>query len=134
MSSLKDELLVTGYIREYCNNHELNIPGEVTRLFFTWFHFRVEILKWSTKYIATEDIVLSDNNLLVTKPGENYRPSYILADTEPVFDGIHCWRIKVNLKFLPCGISIFDSHYECILIMLNTDKAKGEELDRVLCQ
>ena len=54
----------------------------------------VEVLSFSTTYKSTSQITLSDDNRCATKTQNGHR--YILADSEPVSSGIHCWRIKVE--------------------------------------
>merc|ERR1712228_501188 len=60
------------------------------------YYNKSEILQWSTTYICSE-LTLSDNNKAVTRKQKANSPqtyAWITADTEPVFEAVHCWRIK----------------------------------------
>ena len=95
MSATKDHLLVQGFIRIYSQEFSINIPPEIHQLFFLWFHITAQILTWNAEYRSMNTIQLSEDKVLAKRNPVSFQPSYILADIEPVFDGIHCWRIQV---------------------------------------
>ena len=56
-----------------------------------------KILAWSTKYINVSGLKLSDNNRKVERiKASNSGYCWVTADTEPVFEGKHCWRLKID--------------------------------------
>ena len=94
----KDRLLSFGFVRTYCVQFQLDIPTDIMSLVFVWYHIRVEILKWCTEYHG-EGIKLLDGHRLAQQPADqDGGPAWVLPDVEPVYSGIHCWRIQVMTK------------------------------------
>ena len=68
-------------------------------------YWHMTVLKFSTKYKSKHGWKLSNDNTMVEriKAGglatqtEDYNlKKWILADTDPWFDGVHCWRIQLK--------------------------------------
>lgn len=91
----KDELLVSGYCRMVLQKSEaLTLPSELIHLLFEWFHQRFEILKWSEQYRTKDAMKLSDDSRCVTRAQMKVQGyQWILCDVDPVFEGVHCWRL-----------------------------------------
>merc|ERR1719242_80128 len=94
----KDELLVFGFCRIATNEmKDITLPSELIQMFFVWFHEKYQILKWSQKYRTMESMSLSDDDRCVTrKASTDNTYQWIICDAEPVYDGVHCWRLKQN--------------------------------------
>ena len=91
-----NELLVHGFIRKQCKKMNIKIPLAIIDLFFIWYHIKCIPLPFSLKYISSKRIALTENNYCATsKSGNDDTYGWVLADVEPVFKGIHCWRIRV---------------------------------------
>ena len=57
-----------------------------------------EILRFSEEF-HSDSIGLIDDGKCAKKGGkgaQRWGHSYTMADIEPVFEGIHCWRVKVD--------------------------------------
>ena len=89
-----DELLVFGYIRCDIDIDDDEIPMDIINLCMLFYHLNFEILSFSTEFCGQDIYQFTQNNQCVTvlESGHNF----ILADVEPVTQGIHCWRIQVN--------------------------------------
>ena len=82
-------------------------------------YWRMPFLRFSNKYKSKYGWKLSDDNTMVERilVGKNEREDlkfvkWILADTDPWFDGIHCWRIKIinpNKGWFLIGVSNQDT-------------------------
>ena len=92
----KDQLLSFGFVRAYCVQFQLDIPTDIMSLVFAWYHIRVEILKWCTKYHWKSIKLLDDNKVIQQPTYGDGGPAWALPNIEPVYKGIHCWRIKVR--------------------------------------
>lgn len=94
----RDHLLLHGYMREYCQKLKVfDFIAALLDICFDYYHLRFEVLKWSKVYMTIGDLELSDNNKCLTRTGgHNYVCNYqwIIAEVEPVFTGIHCWRLQ----------------------------------------
>ena len=91
-----DDLLVFGYVR-FNYESETTIPNALIKLFFTFYHSLYEILKFSTKWCSNDGFEFLDSNKCIKRilsSTHDYRN--ILADCDPAFEGIHCWRVKVH--------------------------------------
>eukprot|EP01084_Bolivina_argentea_P141969 249450_1 len=57
---------------------------------------KIEILKFSPQYMSDDGhLELSDDYKCVTHSGSDSH-TYILADIQPVTNGVHCWRVQVT--------------------------------------
>ena len=93
----KEEFLVFGYIREY--QQITSIPTELTELCFNFYHSPYKICKFSKIYQSKNAFeMLEDDKCIkrIVKEGCHY----ILADTDPVWTGSHCWRVQVYFEYL----------------------------------
>ena len=88
----KEKLLIVGYMRQI---NITNIPLDIINLFILFYHATYKILQFSKIYCTQKAYVFSDDNKCVTRSRTSGGMAYIVADIEPVKDGIHCWRIKV---------------------------------------
>lgn len=89
----RDILLISGYLRTESNKLNIIIPQELTTLFYKCYHLLFEIVKFSTIYLTEDAFILSDDNKCCKRIDGAH--AYILADCNPVFEGIHCWRVQV---------------------------------------
>ena len=109
-------LLISGYTRKDCKSFEIEIPTSLIELILLWFFEAFEILQFSDKYCSKEpDVFRFENNrTTVTKIEEDFH-RYICVDTEPVFTGIHCWRVQFNADssdWISFGVSECTSLYD----------------------
>ena len=96
---ISDELLVSGYARSETESIEQGIPEALIQLLLVFYFEKYRILKFSTKWKSETGWKLSDDNKCVQRvPSSVVKDGYrhILVDTEPVFNGEQCWRVKVN--------------------------------------
>eukprot|EP01084_Bolivina_argentea_P227717 384634_1 len=101
-------LLVYGYWRSYCKMLSVQSYKDVVHLcvsfYCTWF----KILKWNTIHYTNNILTLNDNNKCVKRLDGSNEHAYILANIDPVKDGIHCWRIKTvhkEAEWIAYGVS-----------------------------
>ena len=86
----RNELLIRGYIG--CKS----IPFMIKNICIKYFQLEYEILKFSEKYKSNEGLKLMDNNRCIKRIWTGYKSNkWILCDTEPIYQGTHCWRIHV---------------------------------------
>ena len=88
-------LLTAGYVR----NHKLatEIPKDIINVIFE-FHFEsFVILKFSSDFIAKKGLLLSDDNISVTRIPPLWERKYVLVDIDPIQNGVHCWRVQVRI-------------------------------------
>lgn len=90
--TLQNEALVHGYIKQESN--DIDIPLDVISLCVLFYLETYEILRFSEKYKSDDGIQLIDDRKCAHKVGSRHR--YVLCDIEPVSEGIHCWRVKVD--------------------------------------
>ena len=91
MAALKDELLVFGWVRM---EYDETVPMDVCDLCFKFYHLLAEILTFSEEYRSSVGVELSEDKTYVIK--QSYGHKYVLTTAEPVFSGIHCWRVLVE--------------------------------------
>ena len=63
----------------------------------------LEILSFSTKFKSPNGLELYDDNKCVHRnnvewSNSTYGERFIFCNATPVYNGTHCWRIKVNLN------------------------------------
>ena len=46
----QDDYIVCGWIRKNATKLNINIPLEIIKICYIWYHLRHEILKWSDNY------------------------------------------------------------------------------------
>lgn len=92
------DLLICGFTRLETEEIPTGIPDALIKLFFMFYFEMYQILKFSTKWKSSTGWELSDDNRCAKRVISPHKDGYrhILADTEPVFNGEHCWRVKVN--------------------------------------
>ena len=88
----REILLVNGYIKK---STKLVIPEDIINLCFVFYHLTYIIGKFSTKFRSDQGIELLDDNKCVKRVEGGNGYEYAVSDMDPVFKGIHCWRIKV---------------------------------------
>ena len=87
---LLDELLVFGYIRtQILINYD--IPIDIYKLCYKFFHLLSEILTFSDELKSKDGIQLSHDKTYAIKKSVGHK--YVLTASDPVFTGIHCWRV-----------------------------------------
>ena len=91
----KNESLVHGWIRGQTKTRSVEFPIDIINICLLFYMEVYEILKFNDQFIAETGIELSDDNKCVTRVKGSYHRS-IMADVEPVFEGIHCWRAQVK--------------------------------------
>ena len=97
-----DELLVYGYVHEPILN-VLQIPTEIIEICLKFYMEIYKILQFSDNkelhYISNDGLLLTDNRTCVKRVFDEtstfHECRYVLADIEPVTNGIHCWRVQV---------------------------------------
>ena len=90
---LRNEMLVHGYIKRESKDI-IDIPLDVMSICLLFYLEVFEILKFSDKFISKEGIELLDDNKCVR--AIEWDHIYAMPDIEPVFQGVHCWRAKIN--------------------------------------
>ena len=89
---LLDELTVYGYVRTEIS---LDIPTDIYRLIYDFYHLLVVVLTFDDKLMSTDGVTLSDDKLCaIGATGHRY----VLTTADPVFGGIHCWRFRVKIE------------------------------------
>eukprot|EP01083_Nonionella_stella_P154286 496950_1 len=107
-----DMTLISGYLRRYVED----IPQEIIRSCFSWYHIPIVVLQFSDEYktCMENELILLDDRKYVKRNWTGY--GSILCDTQPVQKGVHCWRIKVTNNvhhFLLFGVSIVKKYPRC---------------------
>eukprot|EP01084_Bolivina_argentea_P239194 402044_1 len=91
----QDETLVHGYIRK-CQKHiHFNIPNDIIEmiaLFYVPIFELLQFVKISTISDEDNNLTLEDNRFLVKSHAYRWN-LFVLADIEPIMDGIHCFRV-----------------------------------------
>eukprot|EP01083_Nonionella_stella_P164479 544462_1 len=96
-STEEDDLLVTGYVRRFCLESNIDIPIDIIALCYDWYHAHYQLLAFKPR--AIKSFKLTDNNQCAHRLGIKQNHSYVAADCDPVFDGVHCWRIHTVNPF-----------------------------------
>ena len=94
---LLDELLVYGYIKTQIH---MAIPTDIHRLIYMFYHLLAVILTFSDTMKSKTGISLSEDKTYAIKldiPGVHSGHRYALTTADPVYHGIHCWRILVKI-------------------------------------
>eukprot|EP01084_Bolivina_argentea_P203110 346934_1 len=107
----QSECLIFGYVKNECIKHRITIPRELIELIVLWFHQKYSILQFDKRYssdicIGQIAFMFEEDRKLLTKL--NIGHSYVLADIEPLFEGVHCFRTKttvVNMGWVSWGVS-----------------------------
>ena len=89
----KNKILVFGYIRSQSNEFKIIIPFDINNLCLKFYHLIFEILTFSSKFKSKDGLILSDDNKCVSSTTSFH--CYILTTSDPVFHGVHCWRVHV---------------------------------------
>ena len=87
-----DEEIVYGYLRSY--NHIIELPADLWDLIYLFYHWTFEIMKFSQHYKSKTGYKLTDDNKCAQRFGCD--GSRWIVGNDPVFEGIHCWRIFVD--------------------------------------
>eukprot|EP01084_Bolivina_argentea_P239197 402050_1 len=91
----QDETLVHGYIRKYQKDIHFNIPNDIIEmiaLFYVPIFELLQFVKISTISDEDNNLTLEDNRFLVKSHAYRWN-LFVLADIEPIMDGIHCFRV-----------------------------------------
>lgn len=94
---LQNEMLVYGYVKRESKDFA-EIPLDIINICLLFYMELFEILTFSTEFISDDGIELMDNNKCVMRCDDRGMiwHTYAMADIEPVSEGVHCWRIKVQ--------------------------------------
>ena len=97
---LKDKLLIFGYIRTVIALQNYP-PNDLIDLCIIFYHIKYNILKWSRK-LNNNTFIFTDNDKCIQTLEQMRHCEYgwIQPDTLPIYKGIACWRIKVELYFI----------------------------------
>ena len=90
------QMIIEYWMRNTMENNQISIR-DIVGMVIDYYN-KSEILRWSTTYICSE-LNLSQNNEIVTRKqrqGSSQIYARVTIDSEPVFEGVHCWRIKVE--------------------------------------
>ena len=89
---LLDELTVYGYVRTASC---MDIPIDICRVIYDFYHLLIVVLSFDDKLKSTDGIKLSEDKLCaIGTVGHRYA----LTTVEPVFEGVHCWRVLVKIR------------------------------------
>ena len=100
----KTKNIVFGYLR-HCENTYLsketnigNIPNIIYHICLLFYWNWIEPCKFSQKYRSKNGvIILNENKTVLYKPiARDGKYCWIAIDMDPMENGIHCFRIKVN--------------------------------------
>ena len=94
---LQNEIQVYGYIRQQTEAMSLEIPIDIMNICLSFYFETFEMLQFDAKYKSETGIILTDDRKCAKREwiGRDwYR--YVMADIEPVREGIHCWRVNVK--------------------------------------
>ena len=107
-SRYKLKHLVGGYIRRQCN--VIAFPIDLLEIIEEFYYSR--LLQFSNVYKSTHGFDFFDDRTLLRRVpsplNEGYK--YILVDNVPVFEGQHCWRVKVKNPRNDMPFSIYSTH------------------------
>eukprot|EP01084_Bolivina_argentea_P112909 201335_1 len=95
-----------------CQNLNCNISiSNIVSIILLFYH-PIDILRWSNEYVTANSFTFTDDMKCIQKKHNHifdfWSNCHILPDTEPVFNGCHCWRINVknaNKELIFYGIS-----------------------------
>ena len=90
-------LLVFGYNRQERRPMNTEIPTSLIELIFIWFYEAFKVLQFSDKYCTKDIFTFEDDRTTIVKE-ESYGHRYICVDTEPLFTGMHCFRVQFNCR------------------------------------
>ena len=94
LDKVQSEILVHGYIKMESKNAS-EFPLDIMNICLVFYLELFRILRFSDKFISKDGTELRDDNRCAIKSLE-FGHNYIMADVEPVFNGIHCWRVQVK--------------------------------------
>ena len=91
-----DAINIIKYWYRKCMEDESISIDDIINIMILYWHMTV--LRFSDKYKSAAGWRLSDDNTKVERIATNRSHSkvWILADNDPWFKGIHCWRIKLK--------------------------------------
>ena len=95
------ELIVFGYLRQCAGRRDMSIHYDLMRHITTWYQLSFEFTKWSARHGMVACFKSENDGEIITRtPSRYYRdsPAYILSHSSNlVREGVHCWRIFVNM-------------------------------------
>eukprot|EP01083_Nonionella_stella_P027834 76668_1 len=102
--------LVTGYFRENCpaTTSGFVVPRQIIKTCLMFTTPLYQTLTFSDTFKSAKGFVFFDDRQCVRKLDNYPRTTWILSDVEPVYDGIHCWRIFIKnpqQEYLKVGVS-----------------------------
>ena len=91
-----DKRMVDGYIRTEIS---MEIPIDIYQLIYNFYHLLAVILEFDDKFMSSRCITLSQDKTCAIKLDAigNSGHRYALTNADPVFDGVHCWRVLVEI-------------------------------------
>ena len=93
MSVLEDgELIVFAYLRQY---NVVSLPLELWKLIYKFYHVIFTMVRFSKFYKSKLSLELTENDKCCTRVRNISGPRWIVAN-DPVYYGIHCWRVFVH--------------------------------------
>ena len=92
--ALLDKLTIDGYVR---TEAFVDIPTDIYRVIYDFYHLLIVVLTFDDKLKSEDGITLSEDKLCAIG-AEGH--SYILTTADPVFEGVHCWRILVKINII----------------------------------
>ena len=104
LSEKTANILVNGYIRNECKKLDISMPDSLLELVFLWFCQKYQILKFSKTHRSEPGFyAFSKNSTMIRKKKGGH--SYILADIQPLFEGVHCFRVEVKYNYIHSSIN-----------------------------
>lgn len=93
----KSALLVYGCIRSENEIYKLHIPDSIIDLVVLWYTDTFQILQFSDEFCDRKAFRFEDDRKLIVRQPESIDRGhrFIVADIEPLMEGIHCFRSQV---------------------------------------
>ena len=89
----RDAYVISGWIRENTIKLNINIPDEITKECFIWYHLTHKILTFSDKYQTIDAWKFNDDKTCAIRKDNVRYHAYITPKCKKVSSGIHCWRV-----------------------------------------
>eukprot|EP01084_Bolivina_argentea_P153397 267475_1 len=92
-----DELLLFGYIRTQNKKSNKSIPVAIIKLSLRYYYHELFAqLKWSLKDKSKDRVKLIESNKCAVNNCSQGTYGWILPDSQPVHQGVTCWRLDIN--------------------------------------
>ena len=89
----RDDHIIHGWIRENTMKLNINIPDEIIKICYIWYHSTHQILKFSDKLQTKDGWKLSNDKTCAIRQEKKRYHAYIAPKCIAVFKGMHCWRV-----------------------------------------